>query len=206
MASCLSISRYFLHLASRGDEPCPITHMQLQKLMYYAQGWSLALHGRPLFSGHIEAWKHGPVVPSLFRHFTRHGSRPLPSSRADRGTTLTQAERDHVEAVWADYGRFSAARLREMTHAESPWRDARAGLPDDTSSKAPISEDSLRAFFTSLNESRLRRAGIDPASLRAARSDAATGNTAAFEDVLTEARSRDPGKPGVQPSRATRRP
>lgn len=206
MASCLSISRYFLHLASRGDEPCPITHMQLQKLMYYAQGWSLALHGRPLFSGHIEAWKHGPVVPSLFGHYTSHRSRPLPWSKADRGAALTQAERDHVEAVWADYGRFSAARLREMTHAEAPWREARAGLPDDASSKARISEDSLRAFFTSINESRLRRAGIDPASLRAARSDAATGNTSAFQDVLTEARSRDSGKPGVQPSRATRRP
>lgn len=205
MASTLNVAKYFLHLASGGEEPCPITHMQLQKLMYYAQGWALALKGRPLFSGSIEAWKHGPVVPSLFRNLTHHGSKPLPANLGDRGASLTQSERDHIDAVWADYGRFSAARLREMTHTESPWRDARAGLPEDAPSKAPISNAALRQFFTDLNEARLRRAGIDPASLRAARREAATGRTAAFDEVLAEARSRDTGKAGVRAHRATRR-
>lgn len=205
MASALNVAKYVLHLASRGEEPCPLTHMQLQKLMYYAQGWALALNGRPLFSGNIEAWKHGPVVPSLFRNLTHHGSRPLPASLGDRGASLSQQERDHIDAVWADYGRFSAARLREMTHAESPWRDAREGLPEDAPSKSPISNAALQQFFSNLNEARLRRAGIDPASLRAARRDAAAGKTSAIDDVLAEARSRDSGRSIEQTPRATRR-
>ena len=43
--------------------------IQMHKLLYYAQAWSLAWDGAPLFEDRIEAWKNGPVVPSL-RHTT----------------------------------------------------------------------------------------------------------------------------------------
>ncbi|MBX3362731.1 MAG: hypothetical protein KF705_15010 [Phycisphaeraceae bacterium] len=48
MMTSESAARHLLHLASAGDEPVPVTHMQLQKLAYYAQGWSLALRAAPL--------------------------------------------------------------------------------------------------------------------------------------------------------------
>ena len=33
-----------------------ITHLKLQKLIYYAQAWSLALKGKTLFEEEIQAW------------------------------------------------------------------------------------------------------------------------------------------------------
>jgi uncharacterized phage-associated protein len=44
-----------------------ITNLKLQKLLYYCQAWSLVFTGQALFAERIEAWVHGPVVPSIFR-------------------------------------------------------------------------------------------------------------------------------------------
>ena len=46
-----------------------MTTMKLQKLCYYAQAWSLAWDGVPLFEEDFQAWANGPVCPKLFvRH------------------------------------------------------------------------------------------------------------------------------------------
>jgi len=45
-----------------------ITHLKLQKLLYIAYGWNLVLnkeHPR-LFDESIQAWKLGPVIPSVY--------------------------------------------------------------------------------------------------------------------------------------------
>jgi len=43
----------------------PISTMKLQKLLYLAQGWNLALTGKPLFREDFEAWASGPVCRTL---------------------------------------------------------------------------------------------------------------------------------------------
>lgn len=43
----------------------PMDAWKLQKLTYYAQAWSLAWDGRPLFADRVEAWANGPVTRSL---------------------------------------------------------------------------------------------------------------------------------------------
>lgn len=55
MLTCFDAADYFL---SKIDEDAGdvITNLKLQKLVYYAQGFSLALCGRPLFAERIEAW------------------------------------------------------------------------------------------------------------------------------------------------------
>ena len=42
-----------------------ISTMKLQKLLYFAQGWSLAITNEPLFEDDFEAWSSGPVLPAL---------------------------------------------------------------------------------------------------------------------------------------------
>jgi hypothetical protein len=34
-----------------------------------------------------------------------------------------------------------------LSHSESPWRDARAGLPPDAPSKNVITNDSMKTFY-----------------------------------------------------------
>ena len=62
MAAAMDVVRYLVELAGPNEEGEPMTHMRLQKLLYYVQGWHMAWYGRPLFAERIEAWQHGPVV------------------------------------------------------------------------------------------------------------------------------------------------
>ncbi len=70
-----AIANYFLdRAADAGDAPTP---MKVQKLVYYANGFYLAIFGEPLIDEQVEAWAYGPVIPSLHREFLEYGNGPI---------------------------------------------------------------------------------------------------------------------------------
>ena len=73
MIPATEVARYFLSLTDE-DAGELISNLKLQKLLYYAQGFHLAIFGGPLFPESIEAWQHGPVVPEVYRYFHGQGS------------------------------------------------------------------------------------------------------------------------------------
>jgi uncharacterized phage-associated protein len=130
------------------EKQAPITNLKLQKLLYYAQAWHLALYdGEPLFEDAIEAWVHGPVVPSIFRQYKEFRWNPI--SKAE-GSPLSERIERHLESVWTVYGRFDATTLERRTHSERPWLETRDGLPLDVSSKNVITHDCMRTYYSSL--------------------------------------------------------
>ena len=110
-----------------------MTHMKLQKLAYYAQGFSLHFYGEPLFAEPIEAWEHGPVCPALYAEFRRFKHEPIkPMAALDEvGARFTPEQRDAMNTVLLFYGSYSAAMLRKMSHSDSAWIDA-IGKQDKT--------------------------------------------------------------------------
>src|SRR5260370_316231 len=60
----------------RIEAAAPVDPMSLQKLLFYAQAFRLARHGEPLFAEEFQAWRDGPVVPAVWRHF-RENSTPF---------------------------------------------------------------------------------------------------------------------------------
>ncbi|CAM8505744.1 TPA: Panacea domain-containing protein [Morganella morganii] len=121
MLTCFDVADYFL---SRCDDESgdTISNMKLQKLVYYAQGFSLALLGHPLFENKIEAWMHGPVVPDLYHQYKSHGNCALPAPESVDESKFSEDELDLLNEVWDVFGQFSAWKLRNMTHEESPWK------------------------------------------------------------------------------------
>jgi uncharacterized phage-associated protein len=134
------IARYFL-ACSEPDAEDFISNLKLQKLCYYAQGFSLALHKRPFFDERIEAWTHGPVVPELYHRYKDAGSNAIgPVTNLDFDL-YDKKDRKLLDQVYDYYGQFSAWRLRNMTHEEKPWRDAFNRM-DKT-----IYPDEMRKYF-----------------------------------------------------------
>lgn len=125
-----------------------ITHLKLQKLVYYAQAWSLALRGEPLFEEDFQAWAHGPVVESIYRHYEGIGWNALPCP--DSVPVFPEAIETHLSEVLDSYGKFSAKQLERMTHAEAPWREARGDLAPEARSNSPISKEAMREFYSAL--------------------------------------------------------
>jgi uncharacterized phage-associated protein len=128
MASVFDVAKYFLMLAASGTEDAgeAMTHLKLQKLLYYAQGFHLALYdGKPIFEDTIEAWKQGPVVNSVWHAYKEKGSAPIaPDDKFDPAKLISTEEEEVLIDVWNAYGQFSAWKLRNMTHEEPPWRNA----------------------------------------------------------------------------------
>jgi uncharacterized phage-associated protein len=140
------VADYFLNFChEHGDV---LTNLKLQKLVYYAQAWYLALHGKPLFSERIEAWVHGPVVPPLYVRLKQFGWNAITLEPAC--PNFTNGTRKHLEEVFTVYGQYTAWDLERMTHQETPWRNARKGLSPDDEGHQEIAHTDMRDFYRKL--------------------------------------------------------
>lgn len=143
MITASNLAKYIIVCCSGGSKS--ITNLKLQKLLYYAQAWHLALRSTPLFNDRIEAWVHGPVVPVVFREYRDFKWSALP---ADNLSAKPHAEVcNHVAEVLAAYGKFDATQLEQLTHNEDPWKEARKGIPGDMASTNEISQDAMRKYY-----------------------------------------------------------
>lgn len=59
------------------EDRCPISNLQLQKILYYIQREFLRVKGSPAFPEYIEAWPFGPVIPDVYYYFCGAGSMPI---------------------------------------------------------------------------------------------------------------------------------
>ncbi|MFM6174756.1 MAG: Panacea domain-containing protein [Sphaerospermopsis kisseleviana] len=75
LLTCFEVAKYFIRLAH--ETGSFISNLKLQKLVYYAQAWHLALFEQPLFNEDFEAWIHGPVVPELYHYYKKFGWRNI---------------------------------------------------------------------------------------------------------------------------------
>jgi len=152
------VARILIELAEqdRDVDQEPMTHMRLQKLLYYVQGWSLARRGEKAFDDRLEAWEHGPVVPVVYRQLKGSKKNPLTVAQLEEGQ-IDSDLKTFIASVWSDYRSHSAIRLRQMTHAESPWKNAweKRLLPDHCQEE--ITEEALLEYFESIAPKGVRK-------------------------------------------------
>ncbi len=124
--SASTIARFFLAL-SEPEEGDALSNLKLQKLLYYGQGFSLAIRNRPLFTDDIEAWTHGPVVPVVYQEYKAYGSTTIPKPDDFDPHRYNESTKELLMDVYKAYGQFSAWKLRDMTHEEPPWKNTPVG-------------------------------------------------------------------------------
>jgi uncharacterized phage-associated protein len=142
------VADFFLSVVDR-DAGSSITHLKLQKLVYYAQAWHLVFTGNPLFPERIEAWVHGPVCPELYKRFADCGYQSLPEPETMPEFTPEQLET--LEEVWDVYGDFDGRYLEQLTHQEKPWIEARGGCEPFEHCQNEISLTTMKEFYSLLN-------------------------------------------------------
>lgn len=120
----IDVAEYFLSLIDE-DSGDVLTNLKIQKLLYYAQGFSLAILHYPLFEEKIIAWNLGPVVVEVYDEYKTRGSDIVYPSNDFDFSNFNEDEIELLNEVFEVYGQFSATALVEMTHKEPPWRDTR---------------------------------------------------------------------------------
>ena len=151
LCSARAVANYFLRLASQ--EGKRLTHMQIQKLVYFAHGWNLGITGKPLILETVEAWEYGPVIADLYHELKRFGNQPIywgadapPAIPGIADCEDPEAVRCLLNKIWEVYGEFSGLQLSTMTHEPgTPWAVTREKYPDRRG--VDIDDDLIRTFF-----------------------------------------------------------
>lgn len=144
MANVFDVATYILEKIGTSSA------MKLQKLAYYSQAWSLVWDEEELFEEDFEAWANGPVVRSLYNK--HRGMFKVDAADFPEGdsTNLTPEQMDTVDKVLEFYGDKTAQWLSNLTHKESPWRDARGEHAPMESCDEIISKASMAEYYSAL--------------------------------------------------------
>lgn len=134
--NALSVANYFIELATNDKKP--IRPLGLVKRVYIAHGFALALLGHGLLDERfdkVEAWKYGPVIPSVYHSFKQYKSNPIKEKTVvmewddikgepifETPKLIKEDEKAIVEMVWRRYASFLDNELVSLTHKQgSPW-------------------------------------------------------------------------------------
>jgi uncharacterized phage-associated protein len=135
------------------DEGRALDQIQLQKLVYIAHGWCLALYGQPLTGDRPEAWEFGPVYRRLADALASCGLEPVTARifHSDEvRSELEVFERDLISRIYQDYSKFSGAQLSNLTRrGNAPWAQVYA---EGTGKFRDIPHELVRAQFVRIAE------------------------------------------------------
>ncbi len=114
------IANCLIEISDRHNQPMSI--MRLLKLAYMSHGWTLAMYDQPLVNDYVQAWRYGPVIPSIyyaFRPFGAYGLKTIPLVKEE---TIDSDDCEFIEAVYDLYKDLSGTSLSQLTHIPGgPW-------------------------------------------------------------------------------------
>lgn len=151
MGTASAVANEFINLCDTNN--IELTNMKLVKLIYIAQGLSLALLNRPIFKDDkIEAWKYGPVIPSIYHEFKHYKSNPITSKslmldgnwEASSEPKLTNPEdKKIVRLTWNLYKNSHGKELAASTHRTgTPW-----SLTYQTGANNTINNELIKRYY-----------------------------------------------------------
>ena len=135
----IDIAKKILAKASTPDSGELVSNLKLQKMLYYQQGFHLAVFNKPLFDDEIEAWMYGPAIPCVYDHYKRHGNSGIKYN--GEILALSPEQESLFNEVFDVYGDYSAIGLMNMTHREAPWKTTPTGKGN------VISHEKMKRFF-----------------------------------------------------------
>lgn len=161
----LTVANYIVHhaLTRKND----ISHLKLQKILYFIEAHYLVEHGRSLIAEQFEKWKLGPVVPEVYHEYKTFGSRPItrvPSihsikyieEKDDFEFSVKKFDPDSVEIKTCDktfieritdlYIEEDAYDLVEKTHKHKLWEREKSKIMDGERGLIYDKEEMLQYF------------------------------------------------------------
>ncbi|MBF2761688.1 MAG: DUF4065 domain-containing protein [Ectothiorhodospiraceae bacterium AqS1] len=163
-ARVFDVARYIL------EKKGGMTAMKLQKLVYYAQCWSLVWDEKPLFDADIQAWRNGLVCLALYEAHRGKFKVEALDIEGD-GNRLDDDARQTIDAVLDFYASHSAQWLSDLSHLEDPWILARrrAGAAPTDNCEEVITCADMHEYYCGIwpadDQSASIRAESDPESL-----------------------------------------
>jgi uncharacterized phage-associated protein len=137
--SAIAVANAFIDIANKHDQG--LSPMKLQKLVFIANGWLLAVENEPLVETNFEVWRHGPVEPNLYHALKKYGRDDVKTKISSWSVSKDGDFHTHtpiipdkdslthelLKEVWDVYGDVDGITLSEITHLpDSPWSTIKA--------------------------------------------------------------------------------
>ena len=114
------IANCLIEIANRHHQSMSI--MRLLKLAYMSHGWALAMIKEPLINDYVQAWRYGPVIPSIYYSFRPYGVYGLSKIPIVKEQIIDDDDCEFIEAVYELYKDLTDSKLTQLTHIHGgPW-------------------------------------------------------------------------------------
>lgn len=142
----VTVAKYIIYRC--GD----ITHLSLQKALYYAQGFYHAFHKTFLFPNDCQAWVHGPVYRDIYFLYRNYQYNTIDKIPVFDESAISQPEKEVLDSIIENVCCYSGKILERFTHSETPWVSTRSGLTPDEISDHIIDKSLIAEFFGALKD------------------------------------------------------
>lgn len=116
----IQIAKKFFNLSQ--EEGLNLTNMQVQKLVYFAHGYMLAINNQSLINDEVKAWNFGPVVPPMYNKLKKYGNSAIDIGTDIEDADLTEQQVKVIKWVWNSFKNHSGSQLSQISHLpDAPW-------------------------------------------------------------------------------------
>lgn len=132
----------------------PMSHLKLQKLLFYCDAYNLAYFGQELVSDKFEAWVHGPVSRKVYSSLKdksilysdlRYSYNGVDVDHAFEN--LPSSQKELVTSILDTLSMWTGMELEIATHKEKPWLEARRGYSEADKCNVEISKETTMLFY-----------------------------------------------------------
>jgi len=134
----------------------PMSHLKLQKLLFYCDAYHLAYFQDELIPESFEAWVHGPVCRAVYNSLKDNSvlysdlgfdCRNDADPDSDVEDSLNSSQLELVHSVLKYLHSWSGFELETATHGEWPWIEARGSLPPSKPCSNKISKKTTQDYY-----------------------------------------------------------
>lgn len=134
----------------------PMSHLKLQKLLFYCDAYHLAYFGTDLIPDKFEAWVHGPVCRKVYDSFkdklVLYADISYCYNEGDVDVDaeferLTSDQKSLLNDILSTLSTWTGLELERATHSEAPWRNARIGYGEADKCEVEISKSETELFY-----------------------------------------------------------
>ena len=129
------------------------TPLALQKILYYIEGFSLAILDKSLFDCSPEAWIHGPVYKNIYEKYSSYKFNTIDKKYLKKYLSIEIIDENTlnlVDEIIKCFGCYSGKTLEKMTHLSTSWLTTREGLKVDEISNREINKNLIKEEFISI--------------------------------------------------------
>ena len=133
----------------------PMSHLKLQKLLFYCDAYHLAYFNQELVEDKFEAWVHGPVSRKVYDQlkgqavlYTDVAYSGMPGVDVDgEYDKLMSTQKELITNILDQLSQWSGLELEMATHKEMPWQFARQGYSEAEKCHVEIDKELTAKYY-----------------------------------------------------------